>query len=267
MVEFPLNWGFILAGICLVLTIIFSIILANQLKERKKSQTSHKPLEIRQGASLLERIDAFIFGEESGDEIENDLPPVKDEENQQWIKISKESEDSQISLSLFGKKNILHPEELNPSELDFVKSMTADLLRWIRLPLQKTPKESVSPPAKKNANPEEVSSLPITTALPTPAVSQKNNPLGLSLFGNTGGEEVKPLVSIAVQINNFLQKILEQENYSGPNLYLTDNQQGDLVVVLGMEKFIGVDAVPDPEISALIKRAADQWTEQKLRRE
>ena len=74
------------------------------------------------------------------------------------------------------------------------------------------------------------------------------------------------MVSIARQINAVLQNILLMENYGGPELYLTDNEQGDLVVVLGIEKFIGIDAVPDPAVAALIKRAADQWTDQNLTR-
>ena len=73
------------------------------------------------------------------------------------------------------------------------------------------------------------------------------------------------MVSMAVQINAYLQNILIQENYGGPDLYLTDGELGDLVVVHGMEKYVGVEAVPDPEISALIKRAAEQWADQNLR--
>ena len=269
MVEFPLQWVIVLAGAFLALAVGFGVILVYLLIQRSnQNKPEDQRASSRNKFRLLDTIDETLFKRKSAEPVTIVAPPVQGEESKNWVLVYRQPETEQLTLSLPGKEVVLKPEELTPVQLMQVKSVALGLQYWLGLTLSK--------PAEKPAPP--VTSVPPTSApteIPMPGVKietppaepVKSNPLTRSIFSRREAPEIKPMVSMAVQINAYLQNILLQENYAGKELYLTDNEHGDLVVVLGMEKFIGVDAVPDPEIAALIKRAADQWTEQKLRRE
>ncbi len=262
MVEFPLKWVILLAGAFLALAVGFGVILVYLLIQRSSSNTpEEKSNSSRAGVNLLERLDERLFSRKSAEPVTVVAPPVQGEDNQNWVLLYRQPETEHLTLSLPGKEIVIKPEELTPLQVMQVKSMALGLQHWLGLTLTK-PAEK--PTATANPPVSPVPSLPQRIDTP-PSEPAKSHPLTRSIFTRREVEEIKPMLSIAVQINAYLQNILLQENYAGPDLYLTDNAEGDLVVVFGVEKFIGVDAVPDPKVAALIKRAAEQWTNHQLR--
>jgi hypothetical protein len=262
MIEFPLKWVIILAGAFLALAVGFMVILIYMLYQRSANKNGPQSQPGPQiGAGLLARLDDRIFSRRSAEPEKVFAPPVQGEEGQNWLLLYRQPETEQLTLSLPGKEIVLEKNALNDVELMQVKSMALGLEHWLGLMLSK--------PATSNATvPDALERIPTSSfSAQMPGVEPtKSHSLTRSIFSRREVEEIRPMVSIAVQINAVLQDILDRENYRGPDFHLTDNVNGDLVIVMGTEKFIGVDAVPDPEVAALIKRAADRWTEQQLRR-
>ncbi len=61
------------------------------------------------------------------------------------------------------------------------------------------------------------------------------------------------------QIDDVLQEMLPETVYSGHNIHLGEEYTNGVVVWVGANKYIGIDAVPDPEIKALIQSAVRKW--------
>lgn len=266
MVEFPLKWVIILAGAFLVLAVGFMVLLIYMLYQRSASKNGgqSQPGSPKIGADLLASLDDRIFSRRPAEPERIVAPPVQGEEGQNWVLLYRQPETEHLTLSLPGREIVQEQEDLNEDELMQVKSMALGLEHWLGLTLLK-PVEKAAPISPAAAGPPEFPGIPAGLQAP---ISEpiKSRPLTRGIFSRREVAEIKPMVSIAVQINAVLQGILDHENYDGPDFHLTDNADNDLVIVMGTEKYIGVDAVPDPQVAALIKRAADRWTEDQLRR-
>ena len=259
MIEFPLKWVIILAGAFLALAVGFGAILVYLLVQRGNNKSPEQKAEgTPSGTSLLDRIDDRLFNRVSKEPATIVAPPVQGEEGQNWLLLYRQPESEQLTLSLPGNQIVLKPDQLTELQLLKVKSMALGLEHWLGLTLKKTAEK---PAALQGASLPPAMPVDMAAASSSPSVSPL---LTRSIFPSRGTVEVKPMVSIAVQINAVLQNILLAENYAGPDLYLTDNPQGDLVVVLGIEKYIGIESVPDPVAAGFIKRAADRWSDQNL---
>lgn len=79
-------------------------------------------------------------------------------------------------------------------------------------------------------------------------------------------EPIDPFESVAEQVNFILQGVLREADYHGPAIDITENLDGDLLVVIGEEKeYLGVEHMPDGEARTFVQRATDLWVEQQLR--
>ncbi len=68
----------------------------------------------------------------------------------------------------------------------------------------------------------------------------------------------KPL-SIVEQINDILQETIKDTPLAGRMIRLVEDPREGVVVWIGLEHFPGVDAVPDPEVKAALRNAANEW--------
>ncbi len=68
----------------------------------------------------------------------------------------------------------------------------------------------------------------------------------------------KPL-SIVEQINDILQETIKDTPLAARMIRLVEDPREGVVVWVGLEHFPGVDSVPDPEIKAALRRAANEW--------
>ncbi len=70
--------------------------------------------------------------------------------------------------------------------------------------------------------------------------------------------EPKPK-SIVGMIDDVLQKKLETSPLQSKKIKLEDGPHGEVIVVVGPERYTGVDQIPDPEIQAIIREAIAEW--------
>ncbi len=70
--------------------------------------------------------------------------------------------------------------------------------------------------------------------------------------------------SIAAQVDDVLQEKLKGSPLEKRGIHLLDSPDPGLLVQVGLEKFSGVEEVPDEEIRALIRQAVTEWGEKTL---
>ena len=93
-----------------------------------------------------------------------------------------------------------------------------------------------------------------------PAPRQEEIPLPATMPEETPKtvKSVKPL-SIVEQINDILQETIKDTPLAGRMIRLVEDPREGVVVWIGLERFPGVDSVPDPEVKAALRKAANEW--------
>lgn len=66
-------------------------------------------------------------------------------------------------------------------------------------------------------------------------------------------------VSIVDQVESILQRKLAGTGYEDKNIHILEGRAGEVLVQIGQERFIGVDAVMDAGIKDLIRKAVAEW--------
>jgi hypothetical protein len=127
-------------------------------------------------------------------------------------------------------------ESLQPDQRRRLVSMLVDLRPW----LENTPAAAVS---------EVQPRLPVTAM---PQVKKARPEV----------KEVKPvpvLKSIVEQIDDVLQTALSASPLKDRDIHLLDGPGGTVVVKDGINKYDGIDSVPEEEIKLLIRQAIADW--------
>jgi len=115
-------------------------------------------------------------------------------------------------------------------------------------PAAQVPKqEAVQPPVNKSVAP---TAIPI--AQPNPASAAPSTTV-------TTVVEPKKAGSIVQQINDILQENLRTSGLINRGIRLVEDTRQGVIVYVGLQRFIGIDAVTDPEIKATIKSAVSEW--------
>ena len=70
--------------------------------------------------------------------------------------------------------------------------------------------------------------------------------------------EPKPKTIVGM-IDDVLQNKLETSPLQSRKIKLEDGPHGEVIVMVGAERYTGVDQVPDPEIQAIIREAIAEW--------
>lgn len=73
---------------------------------------------------------------------------------------------------------------------------------------------------------------------------------------------VKPVSSIVSQIDDLLQTRLANTPLASKGIRLVESETGGVLVYIGLKKYEGIDAVPDPEIQAFIRQSVALWEKQ-----
>ena len=69
--------------------------------------------------------------------------------------------------------------------------------------------------------------------------------------------------SVAEQVNFILQGLLLESKYAGPEIQITENLEGDLLITVeGMGEYFAVDHMPDGEARSFVQQATDLWVKQ-----
>lgn len=144
-----------------------------------------------------------------------------------------------------------------------------EMLNVIRPWLEGKPAPAVVPaPAPAPIVTQAPPPLPSKPAIPTPTVSTPRpapvpqppaTPAGKSA-ANAKAEETQPkAIGIVGQIDTVLQARLIGTALEGRGIYLSNSPEGGVVVNVGLDKYNGIDDVPDPEIKAALRAAITEW--------
>jgi hypothetical protein len=91
-------------------------------------------------------------------------------------------------------------------------------------------------------------------AQPVPVASSRGTPTG---------EESKPalpaLESMIEQINKVLQSKLANSAFKERGIWLTEGPGGSVIIKDGLNRYEGIDSIPDPEVKNLIQQAVSDW--------
>ncbi len=110
------------------------------------------------------------------------------------------------------------------------------------------------PPQPRPATPTPSISTPRPASQPAP-----QPPAGKSA-ANAKAEETQPkAIGIVGQIDTVLQARLIGTPLEGRGIYLSNSPEGGVVVNVGLQKYNGIDEVPDPEIKAALRAAITEW--------
>ncbi len=115
------------------------------------------------------------------------------------------------------------------------------------------------PPQPKPVAPSPAVSTPRPAPAPQPVAQPPAAPAGKSA-ANAKAEETQPkAIGIVGQIDTVLQARLIGTPLEGRGIYLSNSPEGGVVVNVGLEKYNGIDDVPDPEIKAALRAAITEW--------
>lgn len=118
-------------------------------------------------------------------------------------------------------------------------------------PWLEAPKTAASP---AQPQPASVSGMtPVSSPKPAPA------PRAAALTSIDDDNEPVGSQSIVAQINSILQIRLSKTPLAGKGIRLQESPDGGVLVWVGMQKFEGVEAVPDEAIKAVLKTAISEW--------
>lgn len=135
----------------------------------------------------------------------------------------------------------------NKEDVKFVRALLLRLQEWL-------------PPEMDN----QAAMPPVEVVPVSPKVEAINTPPIYTVSPLATKKETPLIESLARQVDVVLQDMLKEAGYRGPALRLDENEDGDLVVWVGSQSFIGLDHVPDERVTAIIKRAAQRWTDRHL---
>jgi hypothetical protein len=160
--------------------------------------------------------------------------------------------------------------ELSIEQRTRLESSLDQLLDWLGKPLQTLPPQ---PPAEVLAGGPAISSNSTgsvgisanRTPLPAPANSQPVvkpilNPFEIVVKAfQTDVKKPDTTKTLAEQVDEILQEKLAESPLRDKGIRLIDTLDRGLVVLVGLEKYDGVDAVPDEQVKAVLREAVDEW--------
>jgi hypothetical protein len=136
---------------------------------------------------------------------------------------------------------------LQPGQYQRLLNLVLDLRPWLEMTQPAAARAVAAPQPVRPAAPAPVSQPPVK-------VEKKN--------GTLADETVQPapvLDSIIQQIDKVLQAKLETSAFKERGIQLVEGPGGIVIVKDGINRFEGVDAIPDPEVKTLIRQAVADW--------
>lgn len=112
-------------------------------------------------------------------------------------------------------------------------------------------------PAQKPLTAAQVAQIPVPP--PPPPKIDAIHGLRTLLKNEIKTPDQMKSLSIVAMIDDVLQAKLPGTPYAAKGIRLEEGTLGEVVVYVGVSRYSGVDAVPDPEIQAIIKAAIKDW--------
>ena len=138
--------------------------------------------------------------------------------------------------------------EMDGTRLNSLENLQTDQRkRLVNLLLELRPwLENIPAPAAPTPNPPRPDPSPVPPAAKTKTEKEAARP-------------VLAIKSILEQIDEVLQEKLPSSPYNKRDIRLEEGPGGVVMVRDGLNKYEGIEAVPDPEIQTLIRQAIAEW--------
>ena len=149
--------------------------------------------------------------------------------------------------------NLFHKaEDVHPEQVEQLNATISELCDW----LGQTPP---TPPLAAKV-PAFLRDEPFSPPKITPPT--RRGPL--EILRNSLDADVRSAMkstpkSLAAQVDDILQEMLAESKLAGRGIRIMDTPSADLVVMVGLNKYDGIEAVPDPDVQAIIREAVSEW--------
>ena len=154
---------------------------------------------------------------------------------------------NQVWLSMDGTR-LNDKAALQPGQYQRLLSLVLDLRPWLESGRPASPKpESIQQPLRPAA--------PAAAASQPPVQAKKK----IGAPAREAVENAPVLDSIIQQIDKVLQARLATSAFKDRNIQLVEGPGGIVIIKDGINKYEGLDGIPDPEIKTLIRQAVADW--------
>ena len=155
--------------------------------------------------------------------------------------------DNKVWLDMDGTR-LNDKAALRPGQYQRLLALVLDLRPWLETVRPAAPNPGATPQPLRPAAPVR------TQTQPPVQVGRKK--------GAPTDEPVPPapvLESIIQQIDKVLQARLETSTFKERCIQLVEGPGGIVIIKDGINRYEGVDAIPDPEVKSLIRQAVTDW--------
>ena len=168
----------------------------------------------------------------------------------------------QLRLKLDGE-----PTDTNTLDAEQRKRLIAILTQirpWLEAPKASAPHPAAPRPASHPQEAPPAGTRPSPTPQPTPAPAPISSapapkPASPRVIEDDDDNDIAPSMSIVAQIDSVLQARLVGTPLADKGIRLQESLDGGVLVWVGIQKFEGVDDVPDETIKAALKGAIAEW--------
>jgi hypothetical protein len=173
------------------------------------------------------------------------------------------NENGSFVLDLDGRR--VNPIDLSSEQRRRLIDMLNIMRPWLEGRSAPAPKPSIStpPPPKPTTLDERLNAVgapvPENRPVPPPARPVVQPPAARSSTIAKEDRPAAPANSIVSQIDSILQDRLEGTPLEERGIFLSQSQEGGVIVYVGLTRYNGIDDVPDPEIKAAIRGAIAEW--------
>ena len=243
----------VLAVVCFFIGIIASYLMQSLREESRPAQVAPSvPDEGQAGEELLDAPAMYSqvspAAEQRVLEQEEQRPPPPG-----MIEVARfyREETSQIPILEMDGHLYHKADEMSLAKLDKLEAALRELSAWVGKPIL-TERASIDAGAFLVGEGSERPNIkPI-----------KMGPL--DIIKNTLDADVRSALksapkSLAAQVDEILQTKLVGSGLADRGIRIMDTPSADLVVMVGLEKYDGVEAVPDADIQAVIREAVAEW--------
>jgi hypothetical protein len=154
--------------------------------------------------------------------------------------------DHKVWLNMDGRR-VDNKEALQPEQRQRLFNLVLDLRPWLE-----SARTAASVPVTVPQQVRYITPEPGVVVQPIQAKNNKNTP---------AVEETTPpaLESIIEQIDKVLQAKLATSPFKDRGIHLIEGPGGIVIIKDGLNKYEGVDTVPDPQVKTLIQQAVTDW--------
>jgi hypothetical protein len=192
------------------------------------------------------------IAEEEQEKKENPAPPPIKVDDPGLLRIKNES--GTMTLDLDGQR--VRPTSLSADQRKRLIEMLNIMRPWLEGKPASVPTPTAPPHPKPAPATETRQSAPAPIIAPPPQPASRPTPS--TPIKATDEPESAPK-SIVGQINMVLQKRMANTPLASRGVSLMESVTGGVNVYIGVQRYEGIDDVPDEEIKAAIREAISEW--------